>query len=136
MLILFDQGTPRGIARALVGHTVKEARLQVGTHSRALNLDSSMYFVSFRHSYQILTRSAGGKYSFSPSFTWNAGYHASMLRTVSVRYSDGACGSVITCCRKEPSRGLFARVCPYARKNCWSPLKPACSGGVLPASAA
>jgi len=28
MLILFDQGTPRGIARALVGHTVKEARLQ------------------------------------------------------------------------------------------------------------
>jgi hypothetical protein len=28
MLILFDQGTPRGIARALVGHTVKEARAQ------------------------------------------------------------------------------------------------------------
>ncbi len=28
MLILFDQGTPRGIAKALVGHTVKEARLQ------------------------------------------------------------------------------------------------------------
>src|SRR5258706_13938197 len=28
MLILFDQGPPRGIARALVGHTVKEARLQ------------------------------------------------------------------------------------------------------------
>ena len=28
MLILFDQGTPRGIARALAGHTVKEARTQ------------------------------------------------------------------------------------------------------------
>jgi hypothetical protein len=28
MLILFDQGTPRGIARALVDHTVKEARAQ------------------------------------------------------------------------------------------------------------
>jgi hypothetical protein len=28
MLILFDQGTPRGIARALVGHTVKDARSQ------------------------------------------------------------------------------------------------------------
>lgn len=28
MLILFDQGTPRGIARALIGHTVKEARAQ------------------------------------------------------------------------------------------------------------
>jgi len=26
MLILFDHGTPRGIAPALVGHTVKEAR--------------------------------------------------------------------------------------------------------------
>jgi hypothetical protein len=26
MLILFDQGTPRGIARTLIGHTVKEAR--------------------------------------------------------------------------------------------------------------
>jgi hypothetical protein len=26
MLILFDQGTPRGIARALAGHTVIEAR--------------------------------------------------------------------------------------------------------------
>jgi hypothetical protein len=26
MLILFDQGTPRGIARALAGHTVTEAR--------------------------------------------------------------------------------------------------------------
>lgn len=26
MLVLFDNGTPRGIARALVGHTVKEAR--------------------------------------------------------------------------------------------------------------
>jgi hypothetical protein len=26
MLVLFDQGTPRGIARALVGHTVTEAR--------------------------------------------------------------------------------------------------------------
>lgn len=28
MLILFDQGTPRGIARALTGHTVKETRAQ------------------------------------------------------------------------------------------------------------
>jgi hypothetical protein len=28
MLILFDHGTPRGIARALEGHTVKEARAQ------------------------------------------------------------------------------------------------------------
>ena len=28
MLILFDQGTPRGIARALADHTVKEARAQ------------------------------------------------------------------------------------------------------------
>ena len=28
MLILFDHGTPRGIARALQGHTVKEARAQ------------------------------------------------------------------------------------------------------------
>jgi hypothetical protein len=28
MLILFDQGTPRGIARALLGHKVKEARAQ------------------------------------------------------------------------------------------------------------
>src|SRR5437879_5626805 len=28
MLILFDHGTPRGIAPALVGHTVKEARAQ------------------------------------------------------------------------------------------------------------
>ena len=26
MLILFDNGTPRGIARELLGHTVKEAR--------------------------------------------------------------------------------------------------------------
>jgi hypothetical protein len=26
MLVLFDQGTPRGIARALAGHTVIEAR--------------------------------------------------------------------------------------------------------------
>jgi hypothetical protein len=28
MVILFDHGTPRGIARALQGHTVKEARAQ------------------------------------------------------------------------------------------------------------
>ncbi len=28
MLILFDHGTPRGIARALKGHIVKEARSQ------------------------------------------------------------------------------------------------------------
>jgi len=28
MLILFDHGTPRGIARALQGHTVKEAKAQ------------------------------------------------------------------------------------------------------------
>lgn len=28
MLILFDHGTPRGIARALEGHTVKEAKAQ------------------------------------------------------------------------------------------------------------
>jgi hypothetical protein len=28
MLILFDHGTPRGLARALRGHTVKEARAQ------------------------------------------------------------------------------------------------------------
>lgn len=28
MLILFDQGTPRGIARALAGHTIEEARSQ------------------------------------------------------------------------------------------------------------
>lgn len=28
MLILFDQGTPRGIARRLLEHTVKEARSQ------------------------------------------------------------------------------------------------------------
>src|SRR5436190_23976986 len=26
MLILFDRGTPRGLARALIGHTVPEAR--------------------------------------------------------------------------------------------------------------
>jgi hypothetical protein len=28
MLVLFDHGTPRGIARVLQGHTVKEARAQ------------------------------------------------------------------------------------------------------------
>jgi hypothetical protein len=28
MLILFDHGTPKGVARALEGHTVKEARAQ------------------------------------------------------------------------------------------------------------
>jgi hypothetical protein len=28
MLVLFDNGTPRGIARELPGHTVKEAREQ------------------------------------------------------------------------------------------------------------
>jgi ribosomal protein L1 len=28
MLILFDHGTPRGLARALEGHTVREARAQ------------------------------------------------------------------------------------------------------------
>ena len=28
MLVLFDQGTPRGLARFLVGHTVKEAKAQ------------------------------------------------------------------------------------------------------------
>lgn len=28
MLVLFDHGTPRGIARALQSHTVKEARAQ------------------------------------------------------------------------------------------------------------
>ncbi len=28
MLILFDHGTPRGLARALQGHTIKEARAQ------------------------------------------------------------------------------------------------------------
>ncbi len=28
MLVLFDHGTPRGIARALQGHTVKEAKAQ------------------------------------------------------------------------------------------------------------
>ena len=28
MLILFDQGTPRGIAKALAGHTVKETHAQ------------------------------------------------------------------------------------------------------------
>ncbi len=28
MLILFDHGTPRGIGRALQGHTIKEARTQ------------------------------------------------------------------------------------------------------------
>jgi len=29
MLVLFDQGTPRGIARWLLGHTVREAKSQV-----------------------------------------------------------------------------------------------------------
>ncbi len=28
MLVLFDQGTPRGLARWLTGHTVKEAKAQ------------------------------------------------------------------------------------------------------------
>ena len=28
MLIVFDRGTPRGLARFLIGHTVKEARAQ------------------------------------------------------------------------------------------------------------
>ena len=28
MRVLFDNGTPRGVARELVGHTVKEAREQ------------------------------------------------------------------------------------------------------------
>ena len=28
MLVLFDHGTPRGLARSLVGHTVKGARAQ------------------------------------------------------------------------------------------------------------
>jgi len=28
MLVLFDQGTPRGIARWLLGHTVREAKSQ------------------------------------------------------------------------------------------------------------
>ncbi len=28
MLVLFDHGTPRGIARSLTGHTVKQARAQ------------------------------------------------------------------------------------------------------------
>ena len=28
MLVLFDHGAPRGLARSLVGHTVKEARAQ------------------------------------------------------------------------------------------------------------
>ena len=28
MLVLFDHGTPRGLARSLVGHAVKEARAQ------------------------------------------------------------------------------------------------------------
>jgi len=40
-----------------------------------------------------------------------------MFRIVSVRYRAGACGSVNTCCRSAPSRGLLARVCPYARKK-------------------
>ncbi len=40
--------------------------------------------------YQTGTRSAGARYSVSPAFTANAAYHASILRTVLARYSDGA----------------------------------------------
>jgi hypothetical protein len=48
-------------------------------------------------SYQIRTRWSGARYSVSPGFTSNDEYQASMLRTVSARYSAGECGSVITC---------------------------------------
>lgn len=40
--------------------------------------------------YQIRTRSASARYSFSPDCTLNAAYQASMLRTVAARYSSGA----------------------------------------------
>jgi len=33
MRILFDNGTPRGLARFLIGHTVEEARAQAGKNS-------------------------------------------------------------------------------------------------------
>jgi len=40
-------------------------------------------------SYQILTRSAGARYSFSPGCTSKAAYQASRLRTSNARYLPG-----------------------------------------------
>jgi len=40
VLVLFDHGTPKGLARALSGHTIQTAQARAGTHSamaRSLN---------------------------------------------------------------------------------------------------
>jgi hypothetical protein len=44
-----------------------------------------------RQSYQIRTRSPGGRYITSPGCTLNASYQASWFRTDQVRYFDGLC---------------------------------------------
>ena len=58
------------------------------------------------HAYQILTRSLGARYSFSPGLTAKALYHSSMLRTVLVRSASGECGSDVNCASFAASRRL------------------------------
>jgi len=50
--------------------------------------------VSLLTAYQILTRSAGARYNFSPASTSNAAYQGSRLRTSSARYWPGEWPSV------------------------------------------
>src|SRR6516162_5201117 len=55
--------------------------------------------------YQIFTRSSGLMYSLSPSFTLNAAYQLSMLRSgMEPRAASGACGLVSTRFRSASSR--------------------------------
>jgi len=60
MRVLFDNGTPRGIARELVGHTVKEAREQGWDRMRNGELLDAAEAAGFE---VLLTTDKGIRYS-------------------------------------------------------------------------
>jgi hypothetical protein len=44
-------------------------------HAKGPHLRAALRFSTAVNAYQIFTRSFGARYSFSPGFTSNAGYH-------------------------------------------------------------
>ena len=79
-------------------HDQGRAPIQANLHTADFNTSQrERHRLPRRVAYQILTLWSGARYNVSPAFTSNDEYHASMLRTVSARYSAGECGSVITC---------------------------------------
>lgn len=88
----------------------------------------------FRLPHHTLTRLSGARYSFWPSFTSNAGYQASMLRTVSARNWPGACTSVSSELRSACSRLLLRQAWAKPRKKRWSGVNPSRVWPGLPCS--